>query len=193
MKRIITFLLILLTTVSAHGVLKEKNLDQTLQILRTELTEYHRELSERLQKNQKQSEQLRNQLISILKRSNQNSLMLYSQKQEYVFDLTYACHEATELYQEFHRQQLPFKLYMSKADSEIARYDSLITSLSAMPQNVLDKQTSIDRNVCLTLATSIRNSLEESRKTLEEYIYIYDNTERRLGHQNGPKRFVLFQ
>ena len=47
MKRIITFLLILLTTVSAHGVLKEKNLDQTLQILRTELTEYHRELSER--------------------------------------------------------------------------------------------------------------------------------------------------
>ena len=180
MKRIITFLLILLTTVSAHGVLKEKNLDQTLQILRTELTEYHRELSERLQKNQKQSEQLRNQLISILKRSNQNSLMLYSQKQEYVFDLTYACHEATELYQEFHRQQLPFKLYMSKADSEIARYDSLITSLSAMPLNVLDKQTSIDRNVCLTLATSIRNSLEESRKTLEEYIYIYDNTERRL-------------
>ena len=133
MKRIITFLLILLTTVSAHAVLKEKNLDQTLQILRTELTEYHRELSERLQKNQKQSEQLRNQLISILKRSNQNSLMLYSQKQEYVFDLTYACHEATELYQEFHRQQLPFKLYMSKADTEIARYDSLITSLSAMP------------------------------------------------------------
>ena len=67
---------------------------------------------------------------------------------------------------------------MSKADTEIARYDSLITSLSAMPLNVLDKQTSIDRNVCLTLATSIRNSLEESRKTLEEYIYIYDNTER---------------
>ena len=191
MKRIITFLLILLTTVSAHAVLKEKNLDQTLQILRTELTEYHRELSERLQKNQKQSEQLRNQLISILKRSNQNSLMLYSQKQEYVFDLTYACHEATELFQEFHRQQLPFKLYMSKADTEIARYDSLITSLSAMPLNVLDKQTSIDRNVCLTLATSIRNSLEESRKTLEEYIYIYDNTERRLGHQNdyAQKRY----
>ena len=103
MRRIITFLLILLTAVSAHAVLKEKNLDQTLQILRTELTEYHRELSERLQKNQKQSEQLRNQLISILKRSNQNSLMLYSQKQEYVFDLTYACHEATELYQEFQR------------------------------------------------------------------------------------------
>ena len=64
MKRIITFLLILLTTVSAHGVLKEKNLDQTLQILRTELTEYHRELSERLQKNQKQSETRRSKNTS---------------------------------------------------------------------------------------------------------------------------------
>ena len=76
------------------------------------------------------------QLITIMKRSNQNYLMLYSQKQDYVFDLTYACHEATELYQEFQRQQLPFKSFMNKTNGEIARYDSLINSLQAMPTNM---------------------------------------------------------
>ncbi len=191
MKRLISIIFIMTVTLCAHAVLKEKDLSQTLQILRTELTDYHRELSERLKMNQKQSERVREQLISIMKRSNQNSLMLYSQKQEYVFDLTYACHEATELYQEFRRQQLPFKTFMTKSDTEIARYDSLITSLQTMPQNMLDDQTKTDRSVCLTLATSIRNSLEENRSTLEEYIHIYDNTEKRLSHLNdyAQKRY----
>ena len=187
----ISIIFIMTVTLCAHAVLKEKDLNQTLLILRTELTDYHRELSERLKMNQKQSERVRDQLISIMKRSNQNSLMLYSQKQEYVFDLTYACHEATELYQEFRRQQLPFKTFMSKSETEIARYDSLITSLQSMPQSMLDAQTKINRSVCLALATSIRNSLEENRSTLEDYINIYDNTEKRLSHLNdyAQKRY----
>ncbi len=191
MKRIITFIAILLTTLEVSAVLKEKDLSQTLQILRTELTEYHRELSERLIEDKKQSELVRDQLINTMKRSNQNSLMLYSQKQEYVFDLTYACHEATELYDEFHRQQLPFKMFMNKAKTEIARYDSLITSLKSMPQNIMDQSTRTDRNVCLTLATSIRNSLEENRSTLADYIRIYKVTEERLSYMNdyAQKRY----
>jgi len=184
MRRIITFIFLLLTAVHASAVLKEKDLAQTLQILRTELTTYHRELTERLEQNRKQSEQVRDQLIQTMQRSNQNSLMLYSQKQEYVFDLTYACQEATKQYHEFHHQQLPFKLFMNKTEGEIARYDSLIVSLNAMPQNMLDDDARTDRNVCLTLATSIRNSLEENRSTMEEYIRIYDMTEQRLSRLN---------
>ena len=184
MRRLFTILAFLLLTLTAQAVLKEKDLSQTLQILRTELTTYHHELTERLERNKKQSEQVRNQLITTMKRSNQNSLMLYSQKQEYVFDLTYACHEATEQYQSFRRQQLPFKMFMSRTDGEIARYDSLIVSLQAMPQAMLDGQARTDRNICLTLATSIRNSLEDNRSTLETYIRIYDMTQQRLSHLN---------
>ena len=129
MKRFATILLVMLITLSAHAVLKEKDLPQTLQILRTELTNYHRELSVQIERNREQSEMVRNQLIDIMKSSNQNSLMLYSQKQDYVFDLTYACHEATEQYHEFQRKQLPFKTFLSKAETDIARYDSLIGAL----------------------------------------------------------------
>jgi len=184
MKRILTILLVLLTTLSAQAVLKEKDLQQTLQILRTELTIHHRELSQRIEMNRKQNEQVRQRLLETMKRSDQNSLMLYSQKLDYVFDLTYACHEATEQYYEFQRQQLPFKMFMDKTDAEIARYDSLITSLKSMPITLLDDKGKTDRNVCLTLASNIRNSLIENRATLNDYIRIYDRTEQRLSNLN---------
>ena len=180
-----------LTTLQGHAVLKEKDLPQTLQILRTELTNYHRELSVQIERNREQSEMVRNQLIDIMKSSNQNSLMLYSQKQDYVFDLTYACHEATEQYHEFQRKQLPFKTFLSKAETDIARYDSLIGALRAMPVTMLDRQGQIDRNVCLTLATNIRSSLDDNRAIMQDYIHYYNMTEQRLSHLNdyAQKRY----
>ena len=184
MKRIVTVLLVLLTTLGAQAVMKEKDLTQTLQILRTELTINHREMSQQIEMNKKQSERVRTRLMETMKRSNQNSLMLYSQKQEYVFDLTYACHEATEQYQDFQRQQLPFKMFLQKVESEIARYDSLIGSLKAMPVGLLEDQAKVDRNICMTLATNIRNALEENRSTLHDYIRYYDFTEQRLARLN---------
>jgi len=191
MRRFITLIVILLATLGAHAVLKEKDLSQTLQILRTELTQFHREMSERMEMDKKRSEQVRHELIETMQRANQNSLMLYSQKQEYVFDLSYACHEATEQYQLFRQQQLPFKTFIDKNGVEIARYDSLITSLKTMPEHVLNQQTRTDRNICLTLATSIRNSLKENQSAMEDYSRIYQLTEQRLSHLNdyAQKRY----
>ncbi len=191
MKKILLLFIILVCVTDAHAVLKEKDLPQTLQILRTELTTFHREMSQMLEINKKQSERVREQLMNTMKQSNQNSLMLYSQEQEYVFDLTYACHEATEQYHAFQRQKTPFKNFLNKADSEIARYDSLISSLKAMPVQTLDERAKIDRSVCLTLATNIRNSLQENRSTMQDYIRYYNMTEQRLSYLNdyAQKRY----
>ena len=195
MKRILTIILTLLVTISSQAVLKEKDLPQTLQILRTELTNYHRELTLQIEMNRKQSEGVRTQLMETMLRSNQNSLMLYSQKQDYVFDLTYACNEATAQYRQFQQQQLPFNTYLKKANNDIARYDSLIGSLKAMPVSILTDQAKIDRNICLTLATNIRNSLDENRTTMQDYMRYYDMTENRLSHLNdyAQKRYYDIQ
>ena len=195
MKRILTIILTLLVTISSQAVLKEKDLPHTLQILRTELTNYHRELTLQIEMNRKQSEGVRTQLMETMLRSNQNSLMLYSQKQDYVFDLTYACNEATAQYRQFQQQQLPFNTYLKKANNDIARYDSLIGSLKAMPVSILTDQAKIDRNICLTLATNIRNSLDENRTTMQDYMRYYDMTENRLSHLNdyAQKRYYDIQ
>ena len=191
MRRLLTIIVILATTLSTHAVLKEKDLPQTLQILRSELVNYHRELTGMIEQNRKQSESVRNQLIETMLRSNQNSLMLYSQKQEYVFDLTYACNEATDQYHLFQQQQLPFKTFLNKTNNDIARYDSLIGSLRVMPVAMLSDEAKTDRNICLTLATNIRNSLDENRVTMQDYIRYYDMTENRLSRLNdyAQKRY----
>ena len=191
MRRLLTIIVILATTLSTHAVLKEKDLPQTLQILRSELVNYRRELTGMIEQNRKQSESVRNQLIETMLRSNQNSLMLYSQKQEYVFDLTYACNEATDQYHLFQQQQLPFKTFLNKTNNDIARYDSLIGSLRVMPVAMLSDEAKTDRNICLTLATNIRNSLDENRVTMQDYIRYYDMTENRLSRLNdyAQKRY----
>ena len=69
MKKLILILILLIGTLQVHAVLKEKDLPQTLQILRTELTDYHRELSDQIEMNKIQREQIRDQLISIMSQS----------------------------------------------------------------------------------------------------------------------------
>lgn len=177
---IITLLLCVL--LPSDAVLKEDSLSHTLGILRQELVKYHDEYSQR--QSERMSSRVFSTLISAVQKSNQNALMLYSQKDGYVFDLTYACHEATEQFHEFEKHLIPFKSFVSKADQEVARYDSLISCLRAMPVQMLDEQSKIDRSVCLALAVNTRRMLVENQKQLSEYIYYYQMTEARLKNLN---------
>ncbi len=184
MKRLIILLLALVCTMSTQAVLKEQNLEQTLSVLRAELTERHQELESLAGARKEQARDIIQQLRETIRRSNQNALMLYSQQQNYVFDLTYACHEATEQFVKFQSQQLPFKSYIEQLDKEISKYDSLMTSIRNIRPNILESTSKTDRAVCLTLATSIRNMLQSSRMQMAEYVSIYENTEKRLRNLN---------
>ena len=196
MRRYIIIIALLLgITIEAGAVLKEKNLEETLTILRSELTKHYHEMTSQREEREEQTQEVFRNLTQTMKQSNQNALMLYSQKQEYLFDLTYACHQATEQYQRFQHQQMPFRDYLKKTDVEIARYDSLVNSLKAMQTNMLSDEAKTDRNVCLTLATSIMRTLQEDSQQMEDYIRYYDTTEQRLKNMNdyAQKRYYDIQ
>ena len=196
MKKILIIMALFMGMVSeADAVLKEKNLDSTLVILRAELTKHYQELNDQRVEQRQQSQEVFRNLRETMKQSNQNALMLYSQQQEYLFDLTYACHQATEQYQRFQRQQLPFREFINNTSGEIARYDSLINSLQAMPTNIMGERAKTDRSVCLTLATVIKRTLEEDSQQMEDYIRYYNMTEQRLKHMNdyAQKRYYDIQ
>lgn len=176
----IIYLLTLLFAVPGKAVLKEKDLNNTLSILRNELTTVHQEQKRRQIMFRNSSEKVRKNLFAILSKSNQNALMLYSQKPDYVFDLAYACHEATDQFHNFRKSSLPFRSYITQINSEISRYDSLVNSLQVMPTMTLNPKAKIDRSVCLTLAVNIRNNMQENKMMLQDYIKYYDMTEHRL-------------
>ena len=196
MKKIAFIIALLLgITIEAGAVLKEQNLEETLTILRSELTKYYHELNSKRDDRKEQREEVFRNLTQTMKLSNQNALMLYSQNQDYLFDLTYACHQATEQYQNFQRQQMPFREFITKTNGEVARYDSLIQSLQTMPPTVLSQKAKTDRTVCLTLATVIKRTLESDSRQMEDYIRYYDSTEQRLKNMNdyAQKRYYDIQ
>ena len=175
----------------SDAVLKEKDLPQTLSILRHELERTHDEMGERQKRLTQQSERMRDKIMQTMNQANQNALMLYSQKQDYVFDLTYACHEATDQYHEFHRDVMPFRQWVERSNTDVARYDSLIQSLTTMPIMMLDEKAKTDRNVCLALAVNIRRMVVENSQTLQDYMRFYQFTEARLKTLNdyAQKRY----
>ena len=196
MKRLLLFCVFALAIViEAGAVLKEKDLEQTLGILRTELKQYDSELERRSTMRKDRTKRLIQQLMATMKRADQNALMLYSQQQDNVFDLTYACHEATQQYRNFHRQQLPFTSFLEKTEGEIARYDSLINHLQGIPVRMMTKYGAENRDSCLLIAQSIRGKLEDNANTLRRNIYLYTKAENRLSELNeyANKRYNEIQ
>ena len=196
MKRILLFCVFTLAIViEAGAVLKEKDLEQTLGILRTELKQYDNELDRRSTMRKERTKRLIQQLMGTMKRADQNALMLYSQQQDNVFDLTYACHEATQQYRNFHKQQLPFTSFLEKTEGEIARYDSLINHLQGIPTRIMTKYGAENRDSCLLIAQSIREKLADNANTLRRNIYLYTKAENRLSELNdyANKRYNEIQ
>lgn len=197
MRKTFLFIIILslLVALPSHAVLKERNIGGSLAMLRIELTNYHNKLERQSGAQKEQRELVMKQLISTMNRSQQNAIMLYSQKSGNVFNLTYACHEATEQYKSFKESVGPFREYVDEANTEITRYDSLISDLSSMYVNALSPKEKTDRNVCLTLAVNIRRTLNYKKQQSQLYIDIYNKTEARLKGLNdyANKRYAEIQ
>ncbi len=192
---LINILLMLLVALPSYAVLKERNIGGSLAMLRIELSNYHNKLERQTGAQKDQREQVMKQLLSTMNRSQQNAIMLYSQKSGNVFDLTYACHEATEQYKSFKETVGPFREYVDETNKEIIRYDSLISDLSSMYTASLTDKEKIDRNVCLTLAVNIRRTLNYKKQQSQQYIDIYKRTEARLKGLNdyANKRYAEIQ
>ena len=181
----IIILLMVAFVLPSNAVLKEANLDTTLYMLRTELTNYHIDLEKQNQAAKAQQLAVIQELISIVKQADQNSIMLYSQRNGYIFDMTYACHEATEQFKKFKSKAVPFRQMIKKNNVEVARFDSLINYLYGMNTMFLSEEAQVNRNVDLTLAVNIRRQLVEKQKQLQAYVQAYDRTDRKLQALNN--------
>jgi len=196
MKKVLYFILLLtMISLDSHAVLKEKDLAATLVILRQELTTVYKENATRRANYERRNQNAQNNMFDIMKKSDQNALMLYSQKKEYVFDLAYACHEATEQYKNFKKQTLPFQKFADKTSFDVTRYDSLIITLQNMPDRVLDEESRENKAVCLALAVNLQRQLKERNDQVAEYMERYQTMDNHLKQLNdyANKRYSEIQ
>ena len=115
MKKILTTLLLLLFMAPTQAVLNESNLVKTLEVLHDELKNLYDEMNAQLVRYKQFDEMQHNMMLEMIQKSNQTALILYSQKQDYIFNITYACNEATELYKTFTQRKQPYFNIETKA------------------------------------------------------------------------------
>ena len=72
---------------ASHAVLKEKDLAATLAVLRAELANTYNEQKQNIARYNVIAQMQHKQMISLMQRSDQIGLMLYSQKQDFTFEI----------------------------------------------------------------------------------------------------------
>ena len=205
-----------------HAVLKEKDLGHTLHVLRLELYNKWTRQKERMKMMEERRETQHARLIDITKRCETTSLILYSQGQDFTFDMAYACQEATTLYYEFRRSTIPFDQIKQNIEYEITNYDSLIYSLKQIPpviQDVneetdsvaenanggkaaeekeafmLDAQGIKDRAMCIEYAETLRENMKVILRRLEKDNKYYTDLYLRVERLNdfAQKKYTELQ
>ena len=168
MKKILMALMLLVTVLPAGAVLKESNMEQTLGVLCEELSETHQEHKERAARFEKRNLQFQRSIGRDLELCNNIELMLYSQKEQNVFDLAYACSQATTLYNRVSRTR-SFKQFEQQQDEEIAKYESLVKALNNIPDYQLKTdKIRATRDSCIFLAKFIENDIRTTRETMKD-------------------------
>ena len=166
---------LLLITIPAGSVLKEKDLARTLGVLKAELQTSYEQQQAFMQNYEQQGMQQHQQLVWYMHQCEQIGLMLYSQTIDNTFDMAYACQQAANLRRDLDNRNSKMRQYdkfIARLKQDIERTDNLIRSLKRMPpvidgDSILTASDSILLQAIDSLASK-KDSLLIARETMDE-------------------------
>lgn len=141
-KCLVALIIVAACVTPADAVFEEKDLPHTLSVLRYELQHIYRSVTRRKQRIEQSRVRQRKQMVELMENCNKLSLMLYSQKQNFTFDLTYALDEVTKQYNSFNKNRRPFVEIVEQIDIEIERYGKLLHTLQILPPALMPNKDS---------------------------------------------------
>ena len=154
LRRLLALLALAVVTMS---VFTGQDLDVTLSNLRRELYHDYKQIDKTRQQLNSKYEDQHQKMVTIMKKCNDMSLMLYSQKQDYTFDISYALEQVTQEFHDFDKNRTPYERIVSNLDIEIARYARLIESLRRLPPELVELEV-------------VPDSLAYRNDSLDEYL-----------------------
>ena len=134
-KYILLALVLLLVAAPVYAVFNEKDFSQTLSVLRYELRQDYDKMNASRERMRGRNKTRRGAMVDLMKKCNELSLMLYSQNQDYTFDVTYALKEVTKEYKRLNASKMPYDDMVARLNLEIDRYERLVESLEKLPTN----------------------------------------------------------
>ena len=121
-KRLLFLAAFLAIVVPLFAISYGHNLNRTLRVLRNELESDHRQIDKNRERLTEDYEKQRQKMIDVMKQCDELSLMLYSQKQGFTFDVSYALQKVAQKYNEFNQDRGPFDHIVSNLNVEMERH-----------------------------------------------------------------------
>ncbi len=170
-KRKVFFFLVALLAIAvpALAVFTGMDLDATLANLRRELSYDYQQIAQTQEELKEYYDGQHKQMVEIAKKCNDQSLMLYSQKQDYTFDISYALEKVTQEYEDFNKNRTPYDRIVNKLNIEINRYARLIESLRRLPPEL--KEVELVPDSLAYHNDSLDAHLEHNESLLEQKLY----------------------
>ena len=169
MKRFLTILIAAL--VFAIPVAAIVDLPETDEALAAAKVELSRDYMRRQRMQERMSADFNHQhggMLELIKKCNDLSVMLYLQKKEYTFDLSYALQQVTTEYQAFNKKRTPYDKIVADMDLEIDRSARLLEALRRLPPAIDSTELEYpDDSLRVSLATS---TIEEDLEALADSI-----------------------
>ena len=160
-KSLSILLLALLIAIPSYAVFNERNFAKTLSILRSELHQENEKIEHMRARLAQSNEGQHQRLVEMTKRCNELALILYSQNQDYTFDMTYALDEVTRQYEDYTKERMPYDEIVTRMNLEIERYEHLAEALRRLPP-ILDKIDVVPDSLSAAMDTILlRESLHQ--------------------------------
>ncbi len=170
------------------AVFEERDLYQTLRVLRAELKHVYNRTAKAREAIRASRENQQKQMIELMEDCNELSIILYSQKQNFIFDLTYALEEVSKRYRTFARNRRPFVDIITQMDIEIERYQKLIYTLKRIPPVRIEELDSLHiEDSTFIMASRLQ---EETRQLVEKNLggrLLQDRRQKPLQDKAAPE------
>ncbi len=174
MKRLFCLIAVAIITVGAMAqkvTVNERTLTNTLKELNFELKTLCYQMPETKQAFNKEYESQHQRMIDVITRTNELSILLYSQEQKRTFDMAYALKKVTTSYHDFNEGMRPYDQVINDFNFEVERYARLIEALRRLPPEMKEIEVEIVPDSLLWHNEELSDSnLLETESSLEREI-----------------------
>ena len=152
------------------SVVNGQPITSVLKDLRSELKITFEQSADDQEQFNKDYELQHQRMMEVLTKSNELSILLYTQEQEMTFDLAYALSKVSDAYKDFNKDRRPYDHIVREESIEIDRYARLIEALRRLPPVMKEIEIEILPDSLLYHADSLDERISEIATTLEKEV-----------------------
>ena len=152
------------------AIVSGRSLTKMLKELSTELQTTCLQRSEAQQRFNEDYERQHQRMLDVISKSNELSILLYTQEQEMTFDLAYALKKVSAEYNDFNNDRRPYDYVVNSLNYEIDRYARLIEALRRLPPMIQEIEEEILPDSLLYRNDSIDLHISNTASSLENEV-----------------------